>query len=125
MFKVAELVSNHVAGDLGKRILRTRWVDTWKVATDGTKEPKSSLVVRRDQEEKSLFLEKFAPTASKAACIFLLPIMKSNNWEPVTIDIKRPSSNHDERNGMCLCDQQSRRRCRKLIVGNCLSRYMG
>ena len=68
--QLADLVSNHVAGDLGKRILRTRWDDTWKVATDGTKEPKSSLVVRRDQEEKSLFLEKFAPTASKTACIF-------------------------------------------------------
>ena len=69
MFRVAELASNHVAGDLGKRILRTRWVDTWKVATDGTKEPKSSLAVRRDQEEKSLLLETFAPTASKAHVI--------------------------------------------------------
>ena len=64
MFKVVELVSNHVAGDLGKQILRTRWVDTWKVAMDVTMVPKSRLAVRGDQEEKSLLIEKFAPTAS-------------------------------------------------------------
>ena len=42
-------------------------VDTWKLATDVTKEPKSRLAVRGDQEEKSLLLEEFSPTVSKAA----------------------------------------------------------
>ena len=80
-----------MAGDPGKRTLRTRWVGTWKVATESTKEPKSRLALRGDQEDKSLLLKKYAPTASKAACNFILCIIKSHYWKPVTIDIKRPS----------------------------------
>ena len=64
-------------------------MDTWKVVTDGSKEPKSRLAVRGDQEEKNLLKEKFAPTASKAASNFVLCIIKSHIWEPVTIDIKK------------------------------------
>ena len=38
-------------------MLRSRWVDTWKVAVDRSKEAKSILVVRGDHKKKSLLLE--------------------------------------------------------------------
>ena len=66
------------------------WIGgTWKVTTDGTKEPKSRLTVRGDQEEKSLLLEKCAPTALKAACNFVLCIINSHSCEPLKVDIKK------------------------------------
>ena len=69
LFKVVELASSHVAGELEKRILRTRWVDTRKVATDGSKEPKSRYSsTGRLRREKFTFREICA-NCFKAACI--------------------------------------------------------
>ena len=67
MFKSLKLGSNHGAGELERRILRTRQVNKWKIATDGSKEAKSKSAVRRYQDQHSILLKKFAPTVSNAA----------------------------------------------------------
>ena len=74
---------------VGKRVLKTGWVDTWKVAKEGTKEPKSRLALRFDQKEQRLIREKIAPTTTKSACKFMLAISMSMYWEPITIDIQK------------------------------------
>ena len=47
-----EHVQSGRVGYLGKQILRTSWVDTRKEAIDGTKAPKSRLVVWKTKKRR-------------------------------------------------------------------------
>ena len=105
LFKMIELVSNHVAGDLGKRIMRTRWLDTRKVATDGTNENKSRLAVQGDREEKNLLLQLHQKQPVILYCA-LSSHTARNQWRFTS---KRLSCNHEDWNGMSMYNHQSKR----------------
>ena len=66
------MCSAHIAGDIAKGVLIMQCVDTWKLAVNGTKQPKPRFASRGDQEKQSLSSEKNAPIATKSACKFLL-----------------------------------------------------
>ncbi len=65
----------------GKQIIRTRWIDTWKSNTDGTRKIKSRLVVKGCEESASC-PTTFAPTASKEVIVLALNVMANKHWVP-------------------------------------------
>ena len=72
--------------DRGQRRISTRWVVTEKQHPDGTRRPKTRLVVRGYEECENL--QKDAPTASKTSLRVAFGLPTDNNWDIETIDIK-------------------------------------
>ncbi len=72
----------------GKRIIRIRWIDTWKNMPDGSRGIKSRLVVKGCEESDSC-PSTFAPNVSKEVIVLVLNIIASRHWAPKTRDIEK------------------------------------
>ena len=72
----------------GKKVIKTRWIDTWKTQPDGSRSIKSRLVVKGCEESDNC-PSTFAPTVSKEVIVIALNIMANKHWVPKSVDIEK------------------------------------
>ena len=73
--------------DQNSTVLGTRWIDTWKQGSLGTKILKSRLVAKGNQEN-SIDLNTYAPTVSKEILMMMASLAATNKWQIESMDVE-------------------------------------
>lgn len=81
---------------MGRHLLDSKWVFTWKVAEGTVKKAKARLVVRGFQQQEGIdYTELFSPTVSLSTIRLLLSLAASNHWYVHQLDFKTAFLNGD------------------------------
>ena len=64
----------------GAKIIISRFIESWKIANDGSRKMKSRLVVMGNQDPDQDVISTFAPTASREITLMALTLIISNGW---------------------------------------------